>query len=395
HFAQHVFGSEPKRGAKGRPAQILHGPWETFPSAEVAADGTIRVRFRTWRPIAAVSVYYGARAPSDPFAVSRLRKATSKQVGRAARDHSIDFDPRDHDRDFTEKAVRRYTAGVIDLIGPERDILFPDLHCDEQIMAWCLDTYSMHKRHTENAVVVGKPAGLGGTQLRDSAIGRGVRVVMEKRLADMGITSKARVVIQGAGTVAGQVARELVAFGHSVIAMGDVRGAVFKEDGLDVPAVLAHRRAEGTVVGFGGSEAITRDQLLALDCDVLVPAAVARQITHENAATIQASLVVEAANGPTTRKADEILQERGIPVVPDLLGNAGAILIAYFEWVQNRMGYLWSREEVESRLDRMILEAYERARKEAGERKVGLRLATCMLGVERVAYFDRLRGIYG
>jgi glutamate dehydrogenase (NAD(P)+) len=307
----------------------------------------------------------------------------------------IDFDPRDHDRDFTEKAVRRYTAGVIDFIGPERDILFPDLHCDEQIMAWCLDTYSMHKRHTENAVVVGKPAGLGGTLLRDSAIGRGVRVLMEKRLADMGITSKARVVIQGAGTVAGQVARELVAFGHSVIAMGDVRGAVFKEDGLDVTAVLAHRRAEGTVAGFGEAEAITREQLLALDCDVLVPAAVARQITHENAATIQASLVVEAANGPTTRKADEILQERGIPVVPDLLGNAGAILIAYFEWVQNRMGYLWSREEVEGRLDRMILEAYERARKEAGERKVGLRLATCMLGVERVAYFDRLRGIYG
>jgi glutamate dehydrogenase/leucine dehydrogenase len=170
---------------------------------------------------------------------------------------------------------------------------------------------------------------------------------------------------------------------------------VFKEDGLDVTAVLAHRRAEGTVAGFGEAEAITREQLLALDCDVLVPAAVARQITHENAATIQASLVVEAANGPTTRKADEILQERGIPVVPDLLGNAGAILIAYFEWVQNRMGYLWSREEVEGRLDRMILEAYERARKEAGERKVGLRLATCMLGVERVAYFDRLRGIYG
>lgn len=307
----------------------------------------------------------------------------------------IDFDPRDHGRDVTEKAVRRYTAGVIDLIGPERDILFPDLHCDEQIMAWCLDTYSMHMRHTENAVVVGKPAGLGGTQLRDSAIGRGVRVLMEKRLADMGITSKARVVIQGAGTVAGQVARELDAFGHSIVAMGDVRGAVFKEDGLDVPAVLAHRRAEGTVVGFGESEAITRDQLLALDCDVLVPAAVARQITHENATTIQASLVVEAANGPTTRKADEILQERGIPVVPDLLGNAGAILIAYFEWVQNRMGYMWSREEVEGRLDRMILEAYERARKEAGERKVGLRLATCMLGVERVAYFDRLRGIYG
>ena len=307
----------------------------------------------------------------------------------------INYDPRDHSRSLTEKVVRRYMAGVLDLIGPERDILVPDLHCDEQIMAWCLDTYSMHVRHTENAVVVGKPLGLGGTLGRGSAIGRGVRVLMEKRLADMGITNKARVVIQGAGTVAAQVAREMADVGHTVIAMGDVQGAIFNDNGLDIETVLKHRTETGSVVGCDNSEAITCDQLLALECDVLVPGAVARQITEKNAADIRATLIVEAANGPTTRKADEILQERGIPVVPDLLGNAGAIIIAYFEWVQNRMGYAWTLEEVQSRLDRMILEAYERARKAAGERKVGLRLATCMLGVERVAYFDRLRGVYG
>jgi len=307
----------------------------------------------------------------------------------------IDLDPRDHDRSMTEKAVRRYMAGVFDFVGPEKDVLFPDLHCDEQVMAWCLDTYSMHVRHTENAVVVGKPSGLGGTAARESAIGRGVRVLMEKRLADMGITRKARVVIQGAGTVASQVAQELSAFGHTVIAMGDVRGSIHADGGLNVQKVADHRNLSGSVLDFVDSEAITSKELLGMECDVLIPAAVARQITVKNAADIQATLVVEAANGPTTRKADEILQERGIPVVPDLLGNAGAILIAYFEWVQNRMGYQWTKEEVESRLDRMILEAYERARKAAGERKVGLRLATCMLGVERVAYFDKLRGIYG
>lgn len=307
----------------------------------------------------------------------------------------VNIDPRQHSKSVMEKVVRRYTAGLLDFLGPERDILAPDLHSHEQVMAWCLDTYSMHTRHTENAVVVGKPEGLGGTLGRDSAIGRGVRVLMEKRLADMGFTSKANVVIQGAGQVASQVARQVAAFGHKVIAMGDVSGGVHNAAGLDVEALLAHRAEHGCVKGYNGGDAIDNEQLLKMECDVLIPAAASNQITGRNANQVQAKLMVEAANGPTTGRADAILAERGIPVVPDLLGNAGSAIIAYFEWVQNRMGYKWPLSDVEERLDRMVLEAYDRARAAAGKHKVGLRLATCMLGVDRVSYFDKLRGIYG
>ncbi|MCP4094266.1 MAG: Glu/Leu/Phe/Val dehydrogenase [Planctomycetes bacterium] len=307
----------------------------------------------------------------------------------------VDFDPRDHSPRVTETVVRRYTAGVLDFIGPERDILAPDLHSNSQIMAWCLDTYSMHVRHTENAVVLGKPEGLGGTVCRDSAVGRGVRVLTERRLADMGFTSKARVVVQGAGHVGGQVARELYDYGHSIIAISDMGGCLYNPAGIDIPKALEYREKHGTVAGFRGGEPMPESDFMCLECDVLIPAAGANQITGKNAHCINAKLIVEAANGPTTRKADAILQERGIPVLPDLLGNSGAIIIAYFEWVQNRMGYMWPREDVEARLDRMIIEAYDRARAAAKKHKVGLRLATCMLGVERVAYFDRLRGIYG
>jgi glutamate dehydrogenase (NAD(P)+) len=307
----------------------------------------------------------------------------------------VDFDPRDHSQRVVESVVRRYTAGLLDFLGPERDILAPDLHSNTQIMAWCLDTYSMHVRHTENSVVVGKPEGLGGTVCRDSAVGRGVRVLMERRLADMGFTSKASVVVQGAGHVGGQVSREVAAFGHTVIAFSDAGGCIYNPAGIDIPKAMAYREQHGTLAGFRGAEPVAAEDFLCIECDVLIPAAGANQITGKNAHCINAKLIVEAANGPTTRKADAVLQERGIPILPDLLGNAGASIIAYFEWVQNRMGYMWPREDVEARLDRMVIEAYDRARAAAGKHKVGLRLATCMLGVERVAYFDRLRGIYG
>lgn len=306
----------------------------------------------------------------------------------------VNFDPRGRDPRVVESVVRRYTAGLMDLIGPDRDVLIPDLHCTEQIMAWCLDTYSMHVRHTENAVVLGKPEGLGGTQGQHWAIGRGVRVLMERRLAEMNFSGKARVVVQGAGRVGSQVLREVTASGHRVVAVGDAGAAVHNAKGLDVAALLAHRARTGSVAGFAGGEVLSSSELLETECDVLIPAALSRQITKANAGRLRTRLLVEAANAPTTKNADQILEERGIPVIPDLLGNSGALIIAYFEWVQNRMGYNWTAEQVDERLTRRVVEAYERARKAAGLHKAGLRLATCMIGVERVAYFDRLRGIY-
>ena len=306
----------------------------------------------------------------------------------------VNFDPRGRDPRVVESVVRRYTAGLMDLIGPDRDVLIPDLHCNEQIMAWCLDTYSMHVRHTVNAVVLGKPAGLGGTHGQHWAIGRGVRVLMERRLAEMNFTGKARVVVQGAGRVGSQVLREVAAAGHRIVAAGDAGAAVHNAQGLDVAALLAHRERTGSLAGFAGGDALSSSELLETECDVLIPAALSRQITKENAGRLRTRLLVEAANAPTTKNADQILEERGIPVVPDLLGNSGALIIAYFEWVQNRMGYNWTAEQVDERLTRRVLESYERARKVAGLHKTGLRLAACMIGVERVAYFDQLRGIY-
>ena len=308
----------------------------------------------------------------------------------------VNFDPRNHKPEIVEKVIRRYTAGVNDLIGPERDILIPDLHTTEQMMAWAMDTFSMHARHTVNAVVVGKPLGLGGTQLRHSAIGRGVRVLMEKRLGEMGFKNKAKIVIQGAGQVAAQTALELERNGHTIIGMGDLQACFYNEKGLNIKKLLEHRNEHGSLVDYSSADRLeSNKELLSLECDILIPAAASNQITSQNAHTINAKLIVEAANGPTTSKADHILEERGIPVVPDLLGNSGSVIIAYFEWVQNRAGYYWPTELVEERLDRMIIEAYRKARKAAGEHKVGLRLATCMLGIERVAHFDKLRGIYG
>ena len=306
----------------------------------------------------------------------------------------IDYDPRGRHPHVTEGVVRRYMSGVLDLIGPEQDILCPDLHCDEQIMAWCLDTYSMHARHTETAVVVGKPLGLGGSIGRDYAVGRGARVLMEQRLREMGHSGPAEVVVQGIGNVGGQVLRELAASGHRVVALGDFRGAVRNAGGLDAVAALAWRREHGTIDGFPGGEPISQEELLSHPCDVLVPAAVSKQLTGKNAGRVQARLVVEVANGPTTANADRLFRERGIPVIPDILGNAGSAIIAYFEWVQNRMGYHWTEETVQERLDRMILDAYHRTREVAGQQECSLRLAACMLGVERVAYCDRLRGVY-
>ncbi|MCH2101698.1 MAG: Glu/Leu/Phe/Val dehydrogenase [Planctomycetes bacterium] len=306
----------------------------------------------------------------------------------------VDYDPRGQASETTEAVVRRYTAGLLDLLGPEQDIISPDLHCNEQIMAWCLDTYSMHVRHTDNAVVVGKPEGLAGTHGRDCAVGRSAIVLMERRLAVMNIDGPVDIVVQGAGTVGAQVMREAAARGHRIIAAGDLRAAAFRKEGLDVEALLAHRAERGTIEGFSGGDTLDPKELITLSCDVLIPAATADTIHSRNAEKIQAKLIVEAANGPTSKRADGILSDRGIPVVPDLLGNAGSAVIAYFEWVQNRMGYQWTEEMVFERLDRMVIEAYDKARKVAKEHQVGLRLATCILGVKRVAYFDNMRGLY-
>ena len=305
-------------------------------------------------------------------------------------------DPRRMSQGELERLTRRYTSSLLDIIGPERDVPAPDMNTNSQTMAWFMDTYSIHTRATCTAAVTGKPIGLGGSLGRNEATGLGVAIIARESLKYKSLPSEGcTVVVQGSGNVGGLAAKFMHDMKHKVIAISDMYGGIHNPDGLDIPKVIEWLQENGKLQGFPGTTDIDNNQLLAIECDVLIPAATENQITSVNAADIKAKVIVEGANGPTSDEADMILEANGVFVAPDILANAGGVTVSYFEWVQNRAGYYWPIELVEERLDRMIIAAYYKARAEADKHKVGLRLATCMLGVERVAYFDKLRGIYG
>jgi len=297
-----------------------------------------------------------------------------------------------------ERAVRRYVSTLLDVIGPDRDIFSPDKAADEEVMGWVMDTVSGHERYTANAVVTGKPTVLGGSRHHEDAVAHGLRVILGLALEHHGIGSirnGARIVIQGAGSVGGSLARLLHADGHRIIAISDVHGALHDEEGLDVPALLEWRKQHGSLrEAEGPFRRLNNDELLTLPCDVLIPCAVANVITIRNAAQIQTKLLLEGAHGPVSARADRVLNDRGVPVVPDILANAGGVVVNYFEWVQNRQGYSWLEGVVNTRLRRFMTEAWTAVAKVQAERKVRLRTAANMLAVQRVAAADKLRGIY-
>lgn len=304
-------------------------------------------------------------------------------------------DPHELSRREIEQITRRYTASVLDILGPERDVMGPDLNTDENTMAWVMDTYSMHVRHTEYACVTGKPIGLGGSIGRRRAPGYGIVLVTREALRALNIKDKgASVVIQGAGAVGRWAAERFHEQGFKVIGISDTQGGVFDPKGLDVAAVLAHREAKGSFQGYRNAESVTNAQLLELPCDVLVPAATENQITQENAARIRAKLIVEGANGPVTADADRILEERGIFVAPDILANAGGVIVSYYEWVQDRTGYFWDEKTVFDQLETAMNQAVAKVAETMGKYRTNLRTAAYILAVERVAYSDRMRGIY-
>jgi glutamate dehydrogenase (NAD(P)+) len=294
-----------------------------------------------------------------------------------------------------ERVTRRYTASVLDLLGPERDIPGPDLNTDESVMAWVMDTYSMHVRHTETGIVTGKPPALGGSIGRRRGTGRGLVVVAREALETIGRPTRGlHVAIQGAGAVGGIAAEQFHEGGFPVVAISDYRGGILREGGLDVPAVRAWQRERGTVEGFPEAEAITNAELLECACDLLVPAATENQIRAENAPRVRAFLVVEGANAPTTREAEEILAARDVLVVPDLVANAGGVIASYFEWVQNRTGYAWDESTVFERLARMLREAFREVWTVAARERTSLREGAMVVAVARVASCERVRGIY-
>jgi glutamate dehydrogenase (NAD(P)+) len=304
--------------------------------------------------------------------------------------------PKDMSPGELERLTRRYTAELIDVFGPDRDIPAPDMNTNEQIMAWILDTYSMHARRTENAVVTGKPVGLGGSAGRIEATGRGVMDVTRAAMEELKLRpADCTVAVQGFGNVGSVAAKLLRAQGCTVVAVSDVTGAYYNADGFDVEALQAYTRGHnGTLDGFTGGDKLTNEELLTLDVDVLVPAAKEDQITKAIAEDVQARIIVEGANGPTTPEADAVLQAKGALVIPDILANAGGVTVSYFEWVQDRQGYFWTLDRVNKRLDRVMRQAFDRVYATAQEHDTTLRIGAYVMAVRKVAKALELRGIY-
>ncbi len=308
----------------------------------------------------------------------------------------VRFDPALFSEAEIERVTRRYTSEIAPLIGPDRDIPAPDLGTDERVMAWMMDTYSIGAGHTALGVVTGKPLSLGGSLGRATATSRGVAHVALRALDSRGLPiGGARVAVQGFGKVGRYTARFLAEAGARVVAVSDQFGAIFESTGLSVPALEAHVDRTGSVVGFAESEAMSgKDDLLTLPVDVLVPAAIEGVIHEGNADRVLARIVVEGANGPTTRGADKILVDRDVLVVPDILANAGGVVVSYFEWVQANQAFWWSESEVEDRLARRMTVAWERTTEFAMTHGVSLRSAATSLAVGTVAEAHRLRGLY-
>ncbi len=294
-----------------------------------------------------------------------------------------------------ERLTRRYTSAIIDTLGPDSDVPAPDVNTNERVMAWIMDTYSMHKRHTVTSVVTGKPVAMGGSLGRREATGRGCMIVTLEALKRHGMPVKgARVAVQGFGNV-GSVAADLLAKqGAVIVAVSDKSGGLYNANGFVVADLLKWVEEKKVLAGYPNGEAITNAQLLASNCDVLLPAAMENVITSKNAATIQAKIICEGANGPTTAKADAILEQKGIFVIPDILANAGGVTVSYFEWVQDRSGYFWDEDTVNRRLERIMGTAFEEVTTMADKHAVNMRIAAYMLAIERVAAVHRLRGMY-
>lgn len=307
----------------------------------------------------------------------------------------VRLDPRRYSVGELERVTRRYTSEILPIIGPMHDIPAPDIGTDEQTMAWMMDTYSVIQGHTVPGIVTGKPISLGGSQGRASATSRGVVHVSLAALRSQGREpSASTAAVQGFGKVGRDAARFLDQAGCRVLAVSDQYGAVHSAEGLDIPALCDHVDLHGTVVGFGGAEEMSHADLLASKVDLLIPAAVEGVLHAGNAAAVQAAIVVEGANGPTTSEADRILAERGITVVPDILANAGGVLVSYFEWVQANQAYWWNSDEVEQRLEERMIAAWDVVLERARRDGVTLREAATRLAVARVVEAHRTRGLY-
>jgi len=307
----------------------------------------------------------------------------------------IIVDPKKLSLSELEKLTRRYTAELIEFIGPEKDVPAPDMNTNEQTMAWMMDTYSMHMRQTVTAVVTGKPINIGGSRGRREATGRGVMIVCEEALKKLGLRREnTRVIIQGFGNVGSNAAKLMADIGYKIIGIAGVDGGLYNPRGINIDDLLEHKDRNKTIVGFSGAESYNSRELLVTDCDILIPAATENVITSQNASDIKAKVICEGANGPTTATADEILAEKKVFVIPDILANAGGVTASYFEWVQDRQGYFWTERVVNEQLEFILRESFEEVVRYSETHNVNNRIAAYMLAINRVAHTIRVRGIY-
>jgi len=307
----------------------------------------------------------------------------------------IACDPTKLSKGELERLTRRYTAELIDVLGPESDVPAPDVNTNEQTMAWIMDTYSMHARHTVTSVVTGKPLDLGGSLGRVEATGRGVLFTIREAAKHLGINMEgATVAVQGFGNVGSVAADLLYDDGCKIIAVSDVRGGIYNRNGIDIKKLLPYVKKNRSVVKFPGTKSISNQELLELECDILVPAALENQITEENAPKVKAKILAEGANGPVTPQADKILDKERVFVIPDILCNAGGVTVSYFEWVQDRMGFFWSEEEVNHKLEEIMKKAFADVLQIYWAKNVTMRIAAFMVAIRRVLDVFMKRGVY-
>ena len=304
-------------------------------------------------------------------------------------------DPHRMSQSELERMTRRYTAELVEFIGPEKDVPAPDMNTNEQIMAWMMDTYSMHMRQTVTAVVTGKPLNMGGSRGRREATGRGLMIVCDQALRKLHMNREdTRVIVQGFGNVGSNAAHLMYQEGYKIIGIAEVDGGLYNPRGIDLLALWDYREKHRTIHGFPGADSADPQKLLVTDCEILMPAATENQITTRNADQVKARILCEGANGPTTAAADDILSEKKVFVIPDILANAGGVTTSYFEWVQDRQGYFWKESQVNEQLEQIMVDSFDAVVAYAEKHNVNNRIAAYMLAIDRVAYTVRQRGIY-
>jgi len=304
-------------------------------------------------------------------------------------------DPKTMSQGELERMTRRYTSEIIEFIGPEKDVPAPDMNTDEQTMAWIMDTYSMHMRQTVTSVVTGKPLNIGGSRGRREATGRGIRVMCDESLRYLNLPKEGcRVIIQGFGNVGANAARLLKEAGYKIIGIAEFDGGLLNPNGIDIYQLIEYKSRNNTLLGFRGAEAVPSDELFVSECEILIPAATENVITSRNANDIKARIIIEGANGPTTVVADEILAEKRIFIVPDILANAGGVTASYFEWVQDRQGYFWKEAVLIEQLETILRDSFDDVVRYSEAHNVNNRIAAYMLAIDRVAYTIKQRGFY-